>query len=338
MNRSELLALFSRFDSLRITVIGDLFLDRWYEIDTSLGNPSIETGLTVHHIVRKRSAAGAAGTVLNNLSEMGIGTLRVVSMVGSDGDGWEMLKVLKERRVETDGVIVSPDIVTPSYIKPLFPKEGNRFDIENLSPTPAAIEDQLIRQIGNELLQADAVILMDQVAIPGTGVLSGRVRSFICDFGATHPEKLIVADSRTSIDRYENVMIKCNDFEAASLTGGAETEGAFDPGAVYANLKKLRNHTGRDVIVTCNKYGILVDEENTPVLLPAAKHSVPIDICGAGDACTAGLVSALASGVSLSEAAFVGNLSSGVTVRQIGRTGTASREAMLALYDEQFGE
>ena len=59
---------------------------------------------------------------------------------------------------------------------------------------------------------------------------------------------------------------------------------------------------------------------------------------GAGDACTAGMVSALAAGASCAEAAFVGNLSSGVTVRQIGRTGTATQAAMLALYDEQFGD
>ncbi len=337
MNRTRLLELFARFDSLRITVVGDLFLDRWYEIDESLGTPSIETGLTVHHVVRKRSAAGAAGTVLNNLSEMGIGTLRAVSMVGCDGDGWEMLKRLEERRVETDGVVVSPEIVTPSYIKPLFPKEGNRFDIENLSPTPASIEDELIARLEREILQADAVILMDQVAVPGTGVLSPRVRDYICGVAAAHPEKLIAADSRTSIGCYTNVVVKCNNFEAASLAGGAETEGEFDQDSVIASLRKLRSHTGRDVIVTCNKYGILVEENGKPCLLPAARHHQPIDICGAGDACTAGLISALASGASLSEAAFVGNLSSGVTVRQIGRTGTASREAMLALFDEQFG-
>ena len=83
---------------------------------------------------------------------------------------------------------------------------------------------------------------------------------------------------------------------------------------------------------------VLVEESGRPVLLPAARHTCPIDICGAGDACTAGLVSALAAGASYPEAAFIGNLASGVTVRQIGRTGTATREAMLSLYDEQFGE
>ena len=79
MRRARLEALFARFPSLRVTVMGDLFLDRWYEIDRALATPSIETGLTVHHVVRKRSAAGAAGTVLNNLSEMGAAQLKGLS-------------------------------------------------------------------------------------------------------------------------------------------------------------------------------------------------------------------------------------------------------------------
>ena len=337
MKRERLEALLSRFADLRIAVVGDLFLDRWYEIDERLNSPSLETGLTVYHVVKKRSAAGGAGTVLNNLSDMGVGALSAVSMVGDDGDGWEMRRRLAERRVDAAGVIVSPDIVTPSYVKPLFPVEGNRFDIENLGRTPARIEDRLIDAIRDALPKADAVIVMDQVAAFNTGVLTDRVRDFICDAAKGDPGKLIVADSRIAIDRYRDVVVKCNNFEAAGVTGGAETEGPFDADAVFDSLERMRARTGRPVIVTCNKYGIAVEEGGERKLLPAAKHSGPIDICGAGDACTAGLVCALAAGSSYAEAAFVGNLSSGVTVRQIGRTGTATPEAMLALYDEQFG-
>ena len=64
MTRERLTELFSGFASLRIAVAGDLFLDRWYEIDESLNEPSVETGLTAYQVVRKRAAAGAAGTVL----------------------------------------------------------------------------------------------------------------------------------------------------------------------------------------------------------------------------------------------------------------------------------
>lgn len=337
MKRERLEALLGKFGDLKITVVGDLFLDRWYEIDERLNNASIETGLTVYHVVKKRSAAGCAGTVLNNLSGMGVGTLRVISMVGDDGDGWEMLRRLAERRVATDDVIASPEIVTPSYIKPLFPVEGNRFDIENLAHTPESLEDRLIERIRAALPESDAVIIMDQVAAANTGVLTDRVREFICDAARADPDRLIVADSRISIDKYRDVIVKCNNFEAAGITGGAETEGPFDADGVFESLERMRERTGRPVIVTCNKYGIAVEEDGARRLLPAAKHSCPIDICGAGDACTAGMVSALAAGASCAEAAFVGNLSSGVTVRQIGSTGTATQAAMLALYDEQFG-
>lgn len=338
MKRPRLEQLLARFGDLKLTVVGDLFLDRWYEIDEKLNTPSIETGLTAYHVVKKRSAAGCAGTVLNNLSEMGVGTIRVVSMVGEDGDGWEMLQRLRERRVATDAVICSPDIVTPSYVKPLFPAEGNRFDIENLSHTPARLEDMLIERIRAEFDRADALMVMDQVATPNTGVMTDRVREFVCDLAAGRPDRLVVADSRISIQLYTGVVVKCNNFEAASMAGGAETEGPFDPDAVFMDLERIQARTGRPAIVTCNKYGIAVEDEGGRHLLPAARHPGPIDICGAGDACTAGLVSALAAGATCAEAAFVGNLSSGVTVRQIGRTGTASREAMLALYDEQFEE
>ncbi len=338
MKRERLVQLLNQFNKLRITVIGDLFLDRWYEIDERLNSLSIETNLTVYHVTHKRSAPGAAGTVLNNLSGMDVGTMRVISMVGDDGDGWEMLKCLKDHRVGTDAVISSAEIVTPSYIKPLFPAEGNRFDIENLEHTPKAIEDLLIQYIQAELVNADALIVMDQVAIPNTGVMTERVRTFLCQLARASPSKLIVADSRINIDQYTDVVVKCNNFEAASIAGYAGEKDEFNLAEVFASIDKIRRYTGKPVVVTCNKHGIAIVENGEYKLLPAVTHDCPIDICGAGDACTAGFVSTLAAGGSYAEAAFIGNLSSGVTVRQIGCTGTATQKAMMALYDEQFGE
>ncbi len=138
MNRARLKELLGRFSQLRIVVAGDLFLDRWYEIDTQLNEPSLETGLTAYQIVKKRSAAGAAGTVLNNLSEMGIGHLEVISLVGEDGDGWEMLQRLNERGVDTSKVLQSDRVVTPAYIKPLFPRRAIA-STSKTSPQPRKI-------------------------------------------------------------------------------------------------------------------------------------------------------------------------------------------------------
>jgi len=338
MTRERLLELLGKFSELHITVAGDLFLDRWYEIDTALNEPSLETGLTAYQIVKKRAAAGAAGTVLNNLSGMGVGTLEVISLVGDDGDGWEMLKLLRERGVDTSNVIISPEVVTPSYIKPRFPDEGNRFDIKNFVPTPDPIQKELIARIEAALQRSDALLLLDQICEVDTGVLTAQVRDAVCAMAQKYPDKLIFADSRAFIHLFHNVVIKCNNFEAARMTGREEDDDNFKPDQVFACMADLRQKTGRPVIITCNRHGVAVEENGEQHVVPAANQPGPIDICGAGDACSAGLVTALCAGGSYAEAAFMGNLSSGVTVREIGRTGMATREKMLALYDEQWGE
>ncbi|MCI5847224.1 MAG: PfkB family carbohydrate kinase [Clostridiales bacterium] len=338
MTRERLTELFSGFASLRIAVAGDLFLDRWYEIDESLNESSVETGLTAYQVVRKRAAAGAAGTVLNNLSGIGVGGLEVISLVGEDGDGWEVCRCLQQRGVDTSGVIVSPEVVTPSYIKPLFPKEGNRLDIKNFSPTPQTLQNQLVSRIQQALERCDALILLDQVCEKDTGVLTGYVREAVCQLAKQRPGKLVYADSRAFIHQFHDVVIKCNNREAAQISGYCQDdEAAFDKEQVFACMERLRAKTNRPVIVTCNKYGVAVSDGGDTALVPAVRQPGPIDVCGAGDACTAGLVSALCAGATYREAALVGNLSSGVTVRQIGRTGMATQQAMLALFDEQRG-
>jgi sugar/nucleoside kinase (ribokinase family) len=60
----------------------------------------------------------------------------------------------------------------------------------------------------------------------------------------------------------------------------------------------------------------------------------PIDIVGAGDATMAGIVMALCSGATVPEAAQIGCLAAGVTIQQIGTTGTASREQIAALWQQ----
>ena len=62
----------------------------------------------------------------------------------------------------------------------------------------------------------------------------------------------------------------------------------------------------------------------------------PIDIVGAGDSATAGILSALLSGATPMEAAALGNLVASITVQQLGTTGTASPEQVRARWNECY--
>lgn len=83
---------------------------------------------------------------------------------------------------------------------------------------------------------------------------------------------------------------------------------------------------GRPVYLTLGAQGMaLVTPERTQ-LIPAARLEGELDIVGAGDSATAGIVAALCGGAGLEEAGIIGNIVASITVQQVGTTGTATQE------------
>lgn len=70
------------------------------------------------------------------------------------------------------------------------------------------------------------------------------------------------------------------------------------------------------------------------VAVPPRPVSPPFDICGAGDATNAGFVFAKSLGFSLVESAFLAGVVSSITIKQIGVTGTATVEQIVAALTE----
>src|SRR5437667_9790081 len=92
-------AVLTRLPFLTVGVLGDLFLDRYLDIDAALTEPSLETGLDAYQVVRVRSYPGAAGTVINNLVTLGVKNVCPISVIGDDGEGYELLRALDQLQV-----------------------------------------------------------------------------------------------------------------------------------------------------------------------------------------------------------------------------------------------
>src|SRR3954470_9614146 len=84
----------ARLPALAIGVVGDLFLDRYLDLDARLTEPSLETGLDAYQVVRVRAYPGAAGTGINNRAALGVGTVLPVAVIGDDGEGYELRQAL----------------------------------------------------------------------------------------------------------------------------------------------------------------------------------------------------------------------------------------------------
>lgn len=328
MTPERLHALTARYPQLRIAVVGDFCLDRYLEIDPARREISIETGLEVYNVTRVRSQPGAAGTILNNLAALGVGTIFPVGFCGDDGEGYELVRSLGERSgVRLDYFVRTTERRTFTYCKPLImepgkpPRELNRLDSKNWLSTPDDVTNIFIGHLKELANKVDAIILMDQVDVPDTGVVTHRLLSTIAGLAQTHPQLLILADSRRSLRDYPTVTFKMNATELAALTGELDT----DVQAAKHAAESLAQKQGRAVFVTLAERGMIGAEPNGHVTyVPSLPLRGEIDIVGAGDSVTANLTTALAAGANPREAMQLAMCAASLVIHQLGTTGTAS--------------
>jgi rfaE bifunctional protein kinase chain/domain len=313
-----------RLPGLTVAVVGDLFLDRYLDLDATLTEPSLETGLDAYQVVGVRPSPGAAGTVINNLVALGVGRVLPVAVIGDDGEGYELRRALAATKaVDPAGVLTWEGRRTPTYTKPMLhvpdqpPQELNRLDIKNRRPLPPGAEERVLAALDTAWQRADALLVLDQVSEPDCGVVTARVRERLAELGKAQPGPFMLADSRERIGLFRGVCLKPNQRECLRATG---REGAPEEAA-----RRLARRAQRSVFCTCGERGILLAQPGGGVCeVPAYPVRGPIDIVGAGDSTGAGIACAAAAGAALEAAAAFGNLVASVTVQQLGTTGTAS--------------
>jgi bifunctional ADP-heptose synthase (sugar kinase/adenylyltransferase) len=321
-------SILERLPRLRVGVLGDLFLDRYLDIDAALTEPSVETGLEAYQVTGVRAYPGAAGTVVNNIEALGVGSVAPFSVIGDDGEGHELRMALAELgAVDAEGVLCWGGRRTPTYIKPMLcrageaPRELNRLDIKNREPLPRTVEDLVIEALEKDWDHLDALVVLDQVSEADCGVVTARVRRCLAELAGGRPDLFVLADSRERIGLFRRVSLKPNRRECLGAAGGEDL-----PAAVAQLARKAE----RPVFCTCGDEGVLLAdpwrEDGSPVRIAGYLVQGPTDPVGAGDSTSAGIACAVAAGATLEQAAAFGCLVASITVRQIGSTGTATPE------------
>jgi len=340
MDAQRLDEILRGFPAVSLALVGDFFLDKYLEIDPALAEVSLETGLEARQIVGVRCYPGAAGTVLNNLVALGVGRLFPVGFTGMDGQGYDLRRRMMQPGVDLSDLIEAADRMTPTYVKPLLvepgkpPREIERMDIKNRAPLPKAIVEEIMARSQRRFETCHGMIVADQVEEPNCGVVTEGVREHLRRLGRRWPDKVLFADSRRRIGLFRCMIVKPNMKEGASSLG-LET----DQTSAEAIVRALAHRTERPSCVTLGQRGLLAFDGQSCRTIPGFVTEGPIDVVGAGDSLTAGMVSALCAGATFAESALIGNLVASITVEQIGVTGTATPEQVrrrFGEYQERF--
>ena len=320
----ELDRCLSRAGRARVTVFGDFCLDAYWMIDEGPPELSIETGLPVRRVRAQRYSLGGAGNVAANLADLGVAAVRAVTLVGRDLFGWEMRRLMEERRIDPAGVLdVQDDWQTLVYSKPCIgPAEQNRIDFGAFNEPGEAAMDLLAGRLDAAAGESDAVILNQQV--PGglsTPAMIERINAVI----ARRPACRFIVDSRHRSRLYSGAMLKLTAHEAAGMLGQAvPLDEAISINRAGELASQLRGQTAQCVFVTLGPEGMVVADEGGWAHLGGVRVPPPVDPVGAGDTVVSALAAVLGGGGDARSAGRLANLAASVTVRKLQTTGTAT--------------
>jgi len=199
-----------------------------------------------------------------------------------------------------------------------------RESLENYEEIDASDEEKLLSALEIASKEADVIAVSDYCTY---GVITKRVKDRLCELGKKIP---VIVDSRDRIGEFKNVIIKPNEVEAARATG---TEAStLDE---YKEIgKRLQKETQAPVIVTLGGLGGLWCENGECEYVETAPANGEIDIVGAGDTFISAFSCAYAVCKDGKKAMAFANLASGVTVKKIGTTGSATPEEIIAKWEE----
>lgn len=339
----------ARIGEARVAVIGDFCVDHYLFVEEGGAEPSLETGLHTRQVGEIRIAPGGAGNVVNNLASLGVGTIEAIGVVGDDMYGRELTRILQNGGARTDGLIVQSENWRTSVYTKVYERgaEDPRLDIGAQNRLSQQSADAVLAALRDSLSRVDVLVLNEQIR---EALFVPSFRRKIAELLQSAPaiEKLV--DSRDYADEFHSTVRKINLREARYYaTGGAAalgnaaaagdttaaTAGAAHHAGSAADVEKLcrslSRQWGTPIVVTRGEDGCVVADAELIHSVPGVAMPRPVDPVGAGDALLAGMAGARALGVSLADAAQIGNLCAAVSVKKLFQTGTATPEELRAV-------
>ncbi|MHB1936104.1 MAG: PfkB family carbohydrate kinase [Acidobacteriaceae bacterium] len=317
---------------LRAAVLGDFCLDAYWRLDTQETEASLETGLPVRRVRSQNYTLAGAGNVVANLTDLGVGRVQAIGVVGTDPFGVELMRALRECGAGTcDKMVVDPEWQTMVYAKPWTgDREQSRVDFGAFNVLKETTVDALIAALNQAAPENDVVVLNQQIP---RGVSSVPVIERINQVIARHPKTRFVVDARHRPDLYRGAVLKLNVHEAARFLGGpVETSVSTEKAKSFAF--QISQRTGQPTFLTRGDRGILVADGQFMHEVPGIQVVEKTDPVGAGDTVVAAIAAVLGSGQDPWTAAKLANLAASITVRKLRTTGTATQAEILAVGPE----
>ena len=306
-------SLLEKISQVRLLVVGDVMLDRYWFGEVSRISP--EAPVPVVKVQRMEERLGGAANVARNAASLGA-VSALLSVVGDDEAGRSLGRLLEEGQIDAS-LHVDREIDTTVKLRVIGRQQQLlRIDFET-TPSHEILQAKLA-DFESRVAQSDVVVLSDY----GKGGLT-HIAEMI-RIARAHDKPVLVDPKGDEWGKYAGAtVITPNRSELKEVVGRWSSDEEL-----AARARKLRGDLGLEaLLVTRSEEGMTLFADETHHQ-PALAREV-FDVSGAGDTVIATLAVMIAAGADWAEAIRVANIAAGIVVGKLG-TAVVSRHELAA--------
>jgi D-beta-D-heptose 7-phosphate kinase/D-beta-D-heptose 1-phosphate adenosyltransferase len=321
---SALAAAVKKLKGARIVCVGDVMLDKFIYGDVERISP--EAPIPVFRTRRQVAMLGGAGNVLRNAVGLGA-EVCFISVTGGGEAGQEVTDLING----LDGVDVrlSADDTRKTSLKTRYIASGQqmmRADDETIKPLDKGLRAALLLAAEDALENAGAMVLSDY----GKGILAAGLARELIDLAIAQGVPVVVDPQGSDYSAYRGAsLVTPNRRELADATGMATIN---ENDIIAAGVELINEHGIQRVLATRSADGMTLISGPDDVRHFTAETKEVFDVSGAGDTVVATLATAIAAGLSLSQAVELANVAAGIVVGKVGTAVAFAADIIDALH------
>jgi len=301
--------IISNMAQMRIAVIGDLMLDRYLWGDVERISP--EAPVPVVRIRGESANLGGAANVAANVSALGA-QVQLFGLVGDDADGKLLNELIDLGNFGDNSVVTAANI--PTIVKTRIIAGSQhivRIDRESSAPMDPAVVRKMLVRFRAVLGGIDAVILEDY----NKGMLNPAFIETVIESCREAHVPIGIDPKKENFWAYKGANVFKPNLRELETALGRTISG--DDELKEAGLEIKERLEIEHLLVTRGRNGMTLFTDNTIEDIRTQARLVH-DVSGAGDTVIATLMTSLAAGASINEAAALANTAAGIVIAEVG--------------------
>ncbi len=323
--------LTKEIQKLRIAVIGDVMLDRYFWGEVKRISP--EAPVPVTRIKDMKSTLGGAANVAANLA--GLGCRVFMGGVTGDDDNRQILEqIMKDAGIDCKGLVKSKSRRTITKLRVLGGSQQMlRLDFEE----PGDLTDRETQAM-DKWLQGLLAKGLDGIVVSdyAKGVCSAAFVQKVIALAKTKKIPVLVDPKGSDWKKYRGC-----DYITPNVKEMNEAVGENCPNEDGEIVRMARlaakKFSIKNVVVTRSEKGMTLVNAKEVLHSPATAMEV-FDVSGAGDTAAATLIAAVAGGLKVEDAVYMANRASGIVVAKVGTYPVHRGELLKDVLEEERRE